>query len=222
MRVATYNIHRAIGADRKRDPARIARVIAALRADVVGLQEVDWHDGPLRNNSPYEVLHHLPGYEAVDGPNLRDHRGHYGNLLLTRWPVRAARRHDISVSGREPRGVIDVDLAGPKGDIRMLVTHLGLNQSERRKQVDTIAALIDDMRPTMLLGDMNDWLPGAPTLKPLTGGLRHAPATFPARLPLLALDRVLALSGRIEARIRVHKSGLARRASDHLPLVGDI
>ena len=71
MRVATYNIHRAIGADRKRDPARIARVIAALRADIVGLQEVDWHDGPSRNNSPYEVLHHLPGYETVDGPNLR-------------------------------------------------------------------------------------------------------------------------------------------------------
>ncbi|MEQ9640076.1 MAG: endonuclease/exonuclease/phosphatase family protein [Alphaproteobacteria bacterium] len=221
MRLATYNIHRAVGADGARDPHRIARVIAALEADVIGLQEVDWDDVPSDGASPYEVLHHLPGYAAVDGPNLRDHRGHYGNLLLTRWPVRTLRRHDISVARREPRGVIDADLAGPDGDLRVLVTHLGLRPRERRAQVERIAALLDD-KPTLLLGDLNDWMPGAPSLRPLTGRKLPGPASFPARLPLLALDRVVVLSGRFDPAISAHRGALARRASDHLPVVADI
>lgn len=221
MRLATYNIHRAVGTDGRRDPARIARVIAALAADVVGLQEVDWHSAPAGGVSPYEVLHHLPGYMAVDGASLRDHRGHYGNLLLSRWPVRAVRRHDISVDRREPRGVIDVDLDGPDGALRVLVTHLGLRRRERRAQVERIAGLLHDDQPTALVGDLNDWLPGAPTLRPLTGGLRFGPPSFPARLPLLALDRVLVVGGRLTARLHVHCSRPARQASDHLPVVGE-
>ena len=226
-RVAAYNIHRAVGADRRRDPARIAAVIRELDADVVGLQEVDWHDGPDGADSPYEYLAHLPGYEAVAGPNLRDHRGHYGNMLLTRRPIGRVRLLDLSEPGREPRGAIDADVVAQDGMLlRVVVTHLGLGLGERRRQAARLCAETADRpeQPTLFIGDFNDWLPGSPTLRPLLEGCEATarPASFPAFLPVLALDRILARALPAAPRVRRHASALARRASDHLPLVTEV
>src|SRR5688500_8746717 len=41
LTVMTYNIHHAEGLDGKLDVPRIAEVIAAQKADIVGLQEID-------------------------------------------------------------------------------------------------------------------------------------------------------------------------------------
>ena len=226
LRVATYNIHRAVGTDRRRDPGRIAAVIDELAADVIGLQEVDWHRDWHEAESPLEMLEHLSGYEAVPGPNLRDHRGHYGNLLLTRLPLAAVRRIDLSEAGREPRGAIDADLVTPWGGFRAIVTHLGLGPFERRRQAArlTRALAAEPAGPGVLLGDLNDWLPGSPTLKPLLALCDSArgPASFPARFPCLALDRALGFGLDRPPTLRRHASPLARIASDHLPVVMDI
>jgi endonuclease/exonuclease/phosphatase family metal-dependent hydrolase len=226
VRVVTYNIHRAIGVDLRRDPARIAAVIAELHADVIGLQEVDWHDDPDAGEPQFEYLAHLSGYRAVVGPNLRDHRGHYGNVLLTRLPIIATRLVDLSHSAREPRNAIDVTLELGTASLRVIVTHLGLALHERRVQAAQLRDLLLEQqdRPTMVLGDLNDWLPGSPTLRCVSGLCppMARPPSYPSPCPVLALDRVLAYGFDVAPRVTTHRSRLARWASDHLPVVADV
>lgn len=221
MRFASYNIHRAIGRDGRKDSARISAVIGELQADVIGLQEVDWHHDRDDEASQFEHLAHLPGYLAFAGPNLRDHRGHYGNLLLTRLPMGRSRRVDLSEPNREPRGAIDVDLDAGGACLRLIVTHFGLGTRERRRQAARLAdAVRHRSQPTLLLGDFNEWIPGSPTLHPLLKlcAATAVPSTFPSRGPFLALDRILAC-GFPPPPVRTHVSPLARLASDHLPVV---
>ncbi|WP_369408003.1 endonuclease/exonuclease/phosphatase family protein [Thiocystis violacea] len=108
LRVATYNIHRAQGRDGRLDPRRIAEVILSLDADLVALQEVETPHAP----APIALLSQLieQGYAPVLGPTMRSDAHHYGNVLLTRLPVRQRARLDLSRPGREPRGLIDVRL----------------------------------------------------------------------------------------------------------------
>lgn len=226
MRVATYNIHRAIGIDRRQDAARISAVIGELQADVIGLQEVDWHHDHDDVTSQFEYLAHLPGYLAIPDPILRDHRGHYGNLLLTRLAVLEVRRMDLSEPNREPRGAIDVDLEVGGKALRIIVTHLGLGTRERRRQATRLCEAMSRRpgQPTLLLGDFNEWIPGNPTLRPLLTlcGTTANPATYPSFRPVLALDRILACACPSVHRVKSHTTPLARKASDHLPLLADV
>jgi endonuclease/exonuclease/phosphatase family metal-dependent hydrolase len=136
------------------------------------------------------------------------------------------RRVDLCVAGCEPRGAIDVELDCNGSPLRVLATHLGLRPAERREQVQRMLALLEDERPvtTILLGDLNEWFLWG---RPLRWLHRHfektpAPATFPAGFPLLALDRIWVKPRRLLRQMTVHTSRLARRASDHLPLVAEI
>ena len=219
--VASYNIHRCIGRDRRRLPARIVEVLRELDADIVALQEVEaeHRDDAL---DQWAYLAQALGYFCTPGISLRTHRRDYGNALLSRWPADAVRLHDLSIDRREPRGAIDVDLSpGPASGLRVIATHLGLWSRERSRQIDRLLALMggDPVRPTLLLGDLNEWRPGSANLKRLRRRFAPSPAppTFPARRPLLALDRVLVAGGTI-LEIGSHASALARIASDHLPI----
>lgn len=222
--MASYNIHRCIGADGRCDPDRIAAVLQEIEADVIALQEVDadhWVKGGI---DQLDFLAQSTGFEPVPGPTLSSGSGHYGNALLTRLPLKAVRRHDLSVVGREPRGAIDVDLDADGQLLRVVATHLGLRPRERRRQLRALADLMDtegDVR-AVLLGDMNEWIPGA--LRGLHARLAASPAlrTFPARRPLLPLDRIWVHPRESFREIRVHRSLSAAIASDHLPLVASI
>lgn len=226
VRVASYNVHRCIGTDGRRDPDRVAEVIAQIDADVIGLQEVDWQDDPETGIPQPDMLATLSNYRAVVGPNLRDHRGHYGNLLLVRGGIGAIRRIDISYPGREPRGAIEarIDVVGLR--FRTVATHFGLRTDERRTQARALAETVlqGTTDPVLLLGDFNDWLPGAPALRPLLVDARSfgRPASFPSRWPLLSLDRLMARGLATEGRVRVHKTPLSRVASDHLPIFANL
>lgn len=229
IRCVTWNLHSCVGRDRRCDPWRVARVLAALEPDVVGLQEVDWRRGPETGQHQFEVIAEALGLTAIAGPNLRDHRGSYGNGLLTRFPAELVRRLPLSFGTREPRGAIDALLRHEDGSLRVVVTHLGLRRGERREQLavlrDTLATEQPRHDATVLLGDLNEWVPPAvadhllvpepfPTL--LTG------RTYPSRFPLFALDRLLA-----HPEPRVHSWSVvrtpeARIASDHLPLVAEL
>ena len=223
FRIATYNVHRALGADGRTDPARIVRVIEELDTDVVALQEVGFHPG--EPGHLLELLHDATSMRVVEGVTLRDERGHYGNALLSRLDFLEVRRLDLSVRGREPRGAIDVELdAG--SPVQLLATHLGLRPFERRHQVRQLLRALEtsEARVKVLLGDLNEWfLWGRPVrwLKRVFGQTAALP-TFPAKRPVLALDRLWVAPPSALMSLSVHDTPLARIASDHLPLVGEI
>ncbi|MGY6644284.1 MAG: endonuclease/exonuclease/phosphatase family protein [Salinarimonas sp.] len=227
FRAASYNIHRTVGPDRRHDPQRVAQVIREVGAPVIGLQEVNWRpEQELGGESQAEFLAHLPGYEAIAGSNLIEHRGHYGNMLLTRYPVLAVRRHSILYRAREPRGVVDVslDIAGQR--LRVMVTHFGLSLRERRFQANRLVDIIAQAapEPVLLLGDLNDWIWGSPSIAPLLAACdpTRAPASFPSVWPLFALDRIVTWRVGAPLRVYAHRSATARWASDHLPVVAEI
>jgi endonuclease/exonuclease/phosphatase family metal-dependent hydrolase len=163
--------------------------------------------------------------EILEGVTLRDERGHYGNALLSRLPVRKVRRLDLSIRGREPRGAIDAELDA-RVAIQVLATHLGLRPFERRWQVRRLLEAVEASSAPVkvLLGDLNEWFLWGRPVRWLQGvfGDTPAPATFPAKRPMLALDRLWAAPPSSMVRLYAHDTPLARVASDHLPLVGEL
>lgn len=218
IEVASYNIHRCIGLDRRHDRARIAEVIRELAVDVVALQEVESESAAQQP----EYLSWVTGFRAVLGPTLQRRDGHYGNALLLRPPVLEVRHIDLSVQGKEPRGALDVDVAFQGAPIRLITTHFGLTFTERYLQVMRLLKALRNGpdHPTILLGDFNEWRPAAPVLRRLEEffGRPWSVRTYPARYPLLALDRVWVRPMTALRGLRVHVSPLARVASDHLPV----
>ena len=220
--LATYNIHQCIGVDGRRDPRRVLRVIRELRADVIGLQEVYSEKGHTPDLAQLDYLAHGAGLTPLAGPTMLRGRGHYGNGLLSAFPVMESRLLDITVPGREPRGTIDAILRVNDHSVRVVVTHLGLRAGERRTQVQRILHMLagsNDL-PLILLADVNEWSPFAFPLRMFRRyvGRSKAAPSFPSRFPVLPLDRIWVGRGvRLEG-IRVHKTPLSRKASDHLPV----
>ncbi len=217
--VATYNVHRCIGRDSRYDPMRILAVLRELDADFIALQELQW-----RNEDALHVLADFAarlGYASVAGPTLFKPDGHYGNAVLTRLEVAKIERIDLSVAQREPRGALDIELAVPQGVLRVISTHLGLSPGERREQMTRLLGLLGRKGPpVVLMGDFNEWFLWGRPIAWLRAhfGSTPAPATFPARYPVFALDRIWVEPRKIMAGIAVHRSTRARAASDHLPL----
>ncbi len=218
----TWNLHGFVGQDGQFDPDRIRRILVALDPDIAAFQEVV---GAGHGIDGFRLLRAaLPDREVVAANVERRIAGEYGQLLLSRFPIRRQIKVDLSVAGREPRRAIDARIDLPDGPLRAICTHLGLAGPERRFQVGELCGLVaaDPEVDTLLLGDINDWRPGGfaeRRLSPLLGpGTRLR--TFPSSWPLLPLDRIWFHS---ERRImRVRKVREAARASDHLPLLAEI
>jgi len=228
LRVATWNVHSCVGVDRRHDPARTSEVVAELDADIVALQEFRYPaDIAIETRTPV-VLTALESYECALGPtSLRDRdRQCYGNVLLTRHPIRAVRRIDLSHRRREPRGALLATLDVRGLTLHVIATHLGLHLGERRLQVGRIVELVDELRDafTVILGDFNDWLPGRSLVHVLDRRLGAAPPprSFPVGFPLLALDRIWAQPRGALRALGVHVTPLSRVASDHLPVVAQL
>jgi len=216
--VASYNIHRGVGLDRRLDLDRVASVIAEIGAEIVGLQEV--------LDDQLAWLAAALGMTLVMGEVRALGAGTYGNAVLTRLPVLAARGCDLSHGAREPRGALRVDLGldGNPG-LHVFNCHFGLAFGERRAQMALLTEFIRLSRcvgPRVVMGDFNEWHRG-----PVTRGLRREFAspmrrlrrTHPAVLPLFKLDRIYWDAELEGDEVHVHRSRLARMASDHLPVV---
>ncbi|RQS12309.1 endonuclease [Burkholderia sp. Bp9002] len=220
LRIATYNIRGGFGIWHAAAAERIAAVLDELDADVIALQEV-----PLGGARGADVLAHLraaTGLHAVAGPTIDTPERRYGNAVLSRWPIRAARMLDLSFRRREPRGALDADIDCGAGLLRVVATHLGLSAAERSAQVEILLASFDTgAMPVILLGDINEWFIHGRALRALVTRFRRAPSprTFPTLYPLFALDRIWIHPGEWLLDVAVHRSARARRASDHYPLV---
>lgn len=223
LRLVSYNIHSGVGRDRRFSERRILEVLREVEADVIALQEVE------SDASGVDLLKWLAAeldFHFVMAPTVLRANGHYGNGLLARCPVRQWSSFDLSWRGREPRGAISADVECDGRTLHVVATHLGLRPAERREQVTRLINLFRQ-RPNdhgVLLGDLNEWFLWGRPLRRLHRHFKRtpAPATFPARLPLLALDRIWTHPRSLLRSLEVHKSRTARVASDHLPLVATL
>ncbi len=225
LRIVSYNVHRWTGTDGRFAPGRIASVLLECDADVAALQEVDGGPPDTPGEAPLDRLARRLGCALVRGPTLEAEG--YGNALLSRLPVRAVRRLDLSVRRREPRGALDVELGRGDRRLRVVATHLGLAWAERRRQVRRLLEALgppDADQVLVVLGDMNEWWAAGGSLGPLHRAFGRPPAarTFPSRWPLAALDRVWVHPRQRLGRVAAHASPGARVASDHLPLVATL
>jgi endonuclease/exonuclease/phosphatase family metal-dependent hydrolase len=228
--LVTWNIHGAVGADGVCSPARIARVLMEIDADVVALQEVPLGGSDGEGDAAVYAdvlaeLHETTGWHAVAGPTKDSPGRRFGNGVLTRWPITESRTIDLSFGSREPRGALDVDILHRGEPLRVVATHLGLSRRERRAQIAQLLAAFDrPSLPVILAGDINEWFLWRRALRTLTAHFRAtaAPATFPSRWPVLALDRIWMHPEQRLVSVHAYRSGEARVASDHLPLVAQI
>jgi len=230
LRIVTYNIHRSRGMDRRVQPERIAEVLAAVDADIIALQEVI---GPGPSGSGHaESIGAALGMGWVMAPARELRRHQFGNVVLSRFPIRDHAQHDLSWEHSEPRNsqraAIDV---GP-GRVQIYNVHFGTALRERRYQAGRLATWVHDRRvagPKIVLGDFNEWARGlaADILGERLRSVDLFPhvkrrRTYPGFFPLLHLDHIYYL-GNVEIRhISLPRTRLAKMASDHLPLVAEI
>jgi len=222
--IASYNVHKCVGADRRFDPERTSRVIHEIDADVIGLQEADTRFGERTGILDLRRLERETGLIPVPIAGVTKAHGWHGNVVLFKQgTVRDV--HQINLPGLEPRGALIAELELARGgSLRIIAAHLGLLHRSRAQQTRLIVDLMNDgsETPTILLGDLNEWRLGdrssLNTIQNAFGPLPPAVPSFPSTLPLLALDRIMANRRGMISAVEVHDSPLARVASDHLPI----
>ncbi|NVE95533.1 endonuclease/exonuclease/phosphatase family protein [Altererythrobacter lutimaris] len=219
---ATYNIHKAVGVDGRRDADRIMRVLREVDADVIALQEADLRFGSRASVLPRAMLDDTP-WLPVPVAKRRRSLGWHGNALLVRRKFQILAAGALDLPTLEPRGAVFGEISAGAHRFRVLGTHLDLSGLRRR---DQIRALIDwnaereERLPTVLMGDFNQW-------GRLTGAMREfgmswqqlAPGpSYPAQRPIARLDRIVTTPDWSWVGGDVHHSTTAAQASDHLPV----
>lgn len=225
LRVATYNVHAWVGTDKARDPDRTLSVIRGLEADLIALQEVVIPSEGY-NRHMMKTLEEETGMHVVPGQTMLKGRASYGNVLLCRQVPEEVFRHDISYSGREPRGIIEAWFTFKGSRVQVLATHLGLVERERWQQTLEIIRLSRRGRADLrlVLGDLNEWRPLSRVSRVLAGrfGPTRGCASYPTRWPILRLDRICAHPPRLLLGQTAIRTPATRKASDHYPLLATI
>lgn len=219
---ASYNIHKAIGLDRQRDPDRILSVLREIDADVIALQEADRRFGRRESVLPRRALDDSPWHEvqlAVRPESL----GWHGNALLVRRGLEVAEAAIVPLPTLEPRGAVRADLMIEGRRIRVVGMHLDLSGIRRRHQIRAVLDHLGDCDgdlPTVLMGDFNEWAQRGGCWSEFARGWRvlGCGRSFPSRRPLAQLDRIITSAQWHVAEARVHHSALAAVGSDHLPV----
>jgi endonuclease/exonuclease/phosphatase family metal-dependent hydrolase len=243
LRVLTVNTHKGFTFfNRKFILHELRDAVRSVSADVVFLQEVQGEH--IRHPSKFLNWPEAPHYEFLAdeiwpefayGRNAVYPSGHHGNAVLSKFPIVHYKNHDVSIAGPERRGLLHCVLRVPKRDVDVhaICVHLGLKESHRKQQIDLMCSLIKhDVpagAPLLIAGDFNDWRNRAHLQLERCAGLRevfhhangHSAKTFPARFPMLQLDRIYVRNA------RVHKPMVLPRRpwshlSDHAPLAAQI
>lgn len=234
IRVATYNIHKCRGLDRRVRPQRIVEVLRELDADIVALQEVFSGPGHMPEEDHAGFIAAEMGLHLAFGKTCRLRGRAYGNALLARYPLRVISNHDLS-AGRGPRGCLHAEIEMPGGAwLHVFNIHLGTAFRERRRQARKLIgaemlAPAEQRGPRIVLGDFNEWTRGLTTRllreRFSTADVRvhlNRSRTYPGVLPIFHLDHIYFDPELRLDRLTLHKNRLSLVASDHLPLVADL
>ena len=236
----TVNTHKGFSVFNRRFILRELReAVSAVAADVVFLQEVigaherharrfaDWPTTPQYEYLADTMWKHCYGRNAVYP------HGDHGNALLSRFPILSYTNHDISVGRFEARGLLHcvLDVPGEVRELHAICVHLGLREAHRRKQMQHLCGLIHKQvpegAPVVVAGDFNDWrmrghkrLDGCGLKEVFVGAHGRAARTYPARWPLLPLDRIYARNAHSQHAL-VLPARPWSHLSDHAPLAAE-
>jgi endonuclease/exonuclease/phosphatase family metal-dependent hydrolase len=243
LTVMTVNIHKGFTSfNRKFILPELRDAVRKVGADVVFLQEVlgaheghgrkydDWPDEP-----HYEFLADSIWPQYAYGRNVVYPKGNHGNAVMSKFPIVHYQNHDVSLPGPEKRGLLHCVLRvpGQAVDVHAICVHLGLSESHRVQQIDLLCEMVrsevPDNAPLVVAGDFNDWRRRCNAVLEREIGLRevfvHAygePAkTFPARFPLLCLDRIYVRNASVHLPVVLPRKPWSH-LSDHAPLVAEI
>jgi endonuclease/exonuclease/phosphatase family metal-dependent hydrolase len=236
LRVVTWNIHKGIGGvDRRYRIERTAAVLASLRPDIALLQEVAEDMPRCGRDKQLEVLSEaLEMRHVAFGAEHRFREGGYGNAVLSRFPLTDSARIDLTIGKRKQRGLVKTrahaKLEHGTRSVLVFNLHLGLSGSERATQLERFLechpfAHIHHDTPMLVGGDFNDvWASLGPRFLEPVGFVRACKpqATFPSAIPLRPLDGIWIRGGLSVVNAHVVKTGLARSASDHLPIFAEL
>ena len=228
LKLLTYNIHGCMGRWGGEHAERVLEVIRSSEADVIALQEVQ--DDDEEDRSFLTALMGLNYASVIYGPTFRKSKGRFGNILMTRWPVTEMEKIDISASQGEPRGAIRAKININSATLEILATHLGLGIRERRLQLGLLEKALpgwnNDTKGVIriAMGDFNEWIPKGKNRRILTRFFGKTPkvTTFPSFIPIMALDRIYVRPASALINLKALRTGPAKDASDHLPLMAEI
>ena len=222
---ASYNIHKAVGLDRRRDPDRILAVLREVDADVIALQEADRRFGDRASVLPLQAIDDHTPWRAVPLRMRPGSIGWHGNALLVRRGIAVTGAAAVPLPMLEPRGAVCADLLVAGHAVRVVGMHLDLSGLRRRQQVRAVLAHLGATgavgSPAVLMGDFNEWARVGGCLREFhhDGWRVLAPGrSFPSRRPIAMLDRIVASAEWECLDWGVHHSALAAQASDHLPV----
>jgi endonuclease/exonuclease/phosphatase family metal-dependent hydrolase len=238
LRVLTLNIHKGFNAFNRRFVLHELRdAVRAQGSDLVFLQEVGGGSVPAGGpdiGAQYEFLADEIWHNNAYGRNAVAEGQDHGNAVLSRLPVLSFCNHDVSLPGVEPRGVLHCVLARPADQpaLHVMCVHLGLSEAHRRHQLNRLCEVVRHSVPTdatlVVAGDFNDWRARADALLAPSGLVevfrraqgRHA-RSFPARLPVLPLDRIYVRGAIAHRPLWLPRQPWAR-LSDHAPLAAEV
>jgi endonuclease/exonuclease/phosphatase family metal-dependent hydrolase len=238
LRLMTWNVHRCVGVDKRLDVERCARVIAAAKPDIVGLQELDVGRRRTGGVDQAHRLAQLVEMRSHFNAAMHIEEERYGDALMTHLPERLVRAGPLpgypKIRALEPRGAVWIAVTLPDGrELQVINTHLGLIPQEQRKQA---TALVEDWMadeaftaPAVLMGDFNATPFNAP-YRILAAAIKDAQlmwpgapmSTYPSAFPFMRIDHVFVSKGITVKRVESPFDLEARKASDHLPLIVDI
>jgi endonuclease/exonuclease/phosphatase family metal-dependent hydrolase len=227
MRVASYNMRKAIGTDRRRRPERTLQVLCELDADVIALQEADRRFGSRASAMPLAMIEEHSDYKPVPLDGRSGSLGWHGNALLVKKHVEVIDKELVQIPSLEPRGAVLADLKVNGIELRVVGMHLDLSGLWRRRQAHAILAHLDAREgepPTVLMGDLNEWSVRGGCLREFGQSHRFAECgkSFHTRRPIAQLDRIMVSEGLEIVESGAHQSATARKASDHLPIWAEL
>jgi endonuclease/exonuclease/phosphatase family metal-dependent hydrolase len=240
VRVFTLNMHKGFTVfNRRFILPELREAVRTLSTDIVFLQEVhgshNHHATRFSNwptNSQYEFLAESMWPEYSYGRNAVYPHGDHGNALLSKFPIVRYHNLDVSIGTIEQRGLLHSVLKMPDGkELHAICVHLGLRESHRTQQLELLCKMVKKIPANdaiIVAGDFNDWRVRANKILARVGfhealfeEFGKSAKSFPARWPLLSLDRIYVRNATTHHPEVLHRQPWSH-LSDHAPLAVEV